>query len=71
VTVSATAPCSISASLQGCAYRNWSVCRELLGDLCELVWSHYQLPLQDIIREQRQAFPPAGGATPEDDDPAF
>ena len=44
---------------------------ELLGDLRELVWSHYQLPLQNLIREQRQAFPPTGGTTPEDDDPPF
>ncbi len=25
-------------------------------DLRELIWSHYQLPIHDIIREQRQAL---------------
>jgi len=44
---------------------------ELLGDLRELVWSHYQLPLQNLIREQRQAFPPVDGTMPENDDPPF
>ena len=44
---------------------------ELLGDLRELVWSHYQLPLQNLIREQRQAFPPVDGTMPEDDDTPF
>ena len=44
---------------------------ELLGDLRELVWSHYQLPLQNLIREQRQAFPPVDGTMPEDVDTPF
>ena len=44
---------------------------ELLGDLRDLVWSHYQLPLQNLIREQRQAFPPVDGTMPEDDDTPF
>ena len=44
---------------------------ELLDDLRELIWSHYQLSLQHLIQEKWQAFPPVDGITPEDDDPPF
>ena len=44
---------------------------ELLGDLRELVWSHYQLPLHDIIREQRQALPAVDDSILGGGDPPF
>ena len=44
---------------------------ELLDGLREAIRSHYQPPIRGIIREQRQASPPVGGITPEDDGPPF
>ena len=26
---------------------------ELLDDLREMIWNHYQIPIQDLLREQR------------------
>lgn len=28
---------------------------ELLGDLLEVIWNHYQIPLQEMLRKQRMA----------------
>lgn len=39
---------------------------ELLDDLRELIWEHYQLPLQELIREQRSSDPWVNN-----DDPPF
>jgi len=39
---------------------------ELLDDLRELIWAHYQLPLQELIREQRLPDPWVNN-----DDPPF
>jgi hypothetical protein len=30
---------------------------ELLDDLRELIWAHYQFPLQELLREQRLPDP--------------
>jgi hypothetical protein len=30
---------------------------ELLDDLRQVIWEHYRLPLHDLSRQQRQAFP--------------
>ena len=39
---------------------------ELLDDLRELIWAHYQLPLQELLREQRLPHPWVNN-----DDPPF
>jgi hypothetical protein len=44
---------------------------ELLDDLREAIWSHYQLPLHDIIREQQQVLPVVDDSIPNGGDPPF
>ena len=39
---------------------------ELLDDLRELIWAHYQFPLQELLREQRLPDPWVNN-----DDPPF
>jgi hypothetical protein len=39
---------------------------ELLDDLRELIWAHYQFPLQELLREQRLPDPGVNN-----DDPQF
>ncbi|MFM9968827.1 MAG: hypothetical protein ACKVQK_10565 [Burkholderiales bacterium] len=43
----------------------------LLDDLCERIWQHYQIPIQTLLREQRQTHP-KNNSKPEDaNDPPF
>jgi len=44
---------------------------ELLDDLRELIGSHYQLPLHDIIVGQRRPSPPADNTHPDGGEPPF
>jgi hypothetical protein len=44
---------------------------ELLDDLREVIWAHYQLPLQDLYRQQRLPAPQADHPETEGDEPPF
>ncbi len=44
---------------------------ELLDDLCEVIWAHYQLSLQDLYRQQRLPAPEADPPDTEGDEPPF
>jgi len=44
---------------------------ELLDDLREQIWAHYQIPIQDLLREQDQPPPPADGSATGTSDPPF
>ena len=54
---------------------NWSAEQalaafELLTDLRDTIWLHYQIPIQELLREQRRpAGPPANASNTEADDP--
>jgi hypothetical protein len=44
---------------------------ELLDDLRELIWVHYQIPIQDLLREQYQPLSPADASATRTSDPPF
>lgn len=44
---------------------------ELLDDLRELIWAHYQIPLHDLLREQCCPVPPADHSTTDTSAPPF
>jgi len=44
---------------------------ELLDDLRELIWDHYQIPIQDLLREQCLPLPSADDSTAGTRDPPF
>ena len=44
---------------------------ELLDDLRELIWQHYQVPIQDLLREQRGAQDESKSVNISDTDPPF
>ena len=44
---------------------------ELLDDLRELIWDHYQIPIQDLLREQCQSPASADDSTAATSDPPF
>ncbi|MEO8410571.1 MAG: hypothetical protein ABI478_08360 [Propionivibrio sp.] len=44
---------------------------ELLDDLRELIWAHYQIPLLDLLRQQYQPSPPADDSDAGTSDPPF
>ena len=44
---------------------------ELLDDLRELIWDHYQIPIQDLLREQYLALPSVDDSTAGTRDPPF
>lgn len=44
---------------------------ELIDDLRQSIWQHYQIPIQTLLREQRQSLP-NNDPSPEDaHDPSF
>jgi hypothetical protein len=44
---------------------------ELLDDLRERIWAHYQLPLFELIREERMPAPDPGPSPADPDEPPF
>ena len=77
MTDSATAPSSASSGLPAtisfAIQADWTAEQaravvELLDELREKIWGHYQLQLFDLIREQRQPLSVTGG---DSDDPPF
>ena len=44
---------------------------ELLDDLRDRIWSHYQIPLYDLYQRQRLPFPEDDFMTPNGNDPPF
>jgi hypothetical protein len=44
---------------------------ELLDDLREVIWQRYQLPLQDLLREQRGVQDESNSVNISDTDPPF
>jgi len=44
---------------------------ELLDDLREQIWAHYQIPIQDLLREQYQHRPPADASATGTSDTPF
>ena len=44
---------------------------ELLDDLRELIWSHYQLPLHELYRQQRLLTPEDEFTQTDRDEPPF
>lgn len=44
---------------------------ELLDDLCQRIWDHYQIPIQTLLREQRQTLPNKDPSTAHTHDPPF
>ncbi len=44
---------------------------ELLDDLRERIWAHYQTPLHELIREQYMPAPTAGDSDIDSTDPPF
>ena len=44
---------------------------ELLDDLRELIWQRYQMPIQDLLQEQRGTQDEANSVTISDTDPPF
>lgn len=44
---------------------------ELLDDLREMIWNHYQLPLQELLREQRCTQDASHAENNNEKDPPF
>lgn len=44
---------------------------ELLDDLRELIWQRYQVPMQDLLREQRGVQDESNSVNISDTDPPF
>lgn len=44
---------------------------ELLDDLREMIWNHYQIPIQDLLREQRMTISDPDDPTAAARDPPF
>jgi len=44
---------------------------ELLDDLREVIWQRYQMPIQDLLREQRGVQDEANSVNISDTDPPF
>ena len=44
---------------------------ELLDDLREQIWAHYQIPLHDLLREQCRPIQTADDPATETNDPPF
>jgi hypothetical protein len=44
---------------------------ELLDDLRDRIWSHYQIPLYDLYQQQRRPFPEDDFMPPNGNDPPF
>jgi hypothetical protein len=44
---------------------------ELLDDLREMIWNHYQLPLHELLREQRRTDTTSDSCSTEKIDPPF
>ena len=44
---------------------------ELLDDLRQMIWNHYQIPIQDLLREQRLPLARADHPAPATRDPPF
>jgi hypothetical protein len=44
---------------------------ELLDDLRERIWAHYQIPLHDLLREQCRPIQTADDSATETNDPPF
>jgi hypothetical protein len=44
---------------------------ELLDDLRERIWAHYEIPLHDLLREQRRPIQPADVPAADSSDPPF
>ena len=44
---------------------------ELLDDLRERIWAHYQVELHEVLREQRTAFPTTDPANADSTNPLF
>jgi hypothetical protein len=44
---------------------------ELLDDLREVIWQRYQVPIQDLLREQRGAQDESNSVNVSDTDPPF
>jgi len=44
---------------------------ELLDDLRERIWTHYEIGLHEVLRDQRTAFPTTDPANANSTDPPF
>jgi len=44
---------------------------ELLDDLRDRIWSHYQMPLYDLYQQQRLPFPEDDFTPPDGNEPPF
>ena len=44
---------------------------ELIDDLRQRIWDHYQIPIQDLLRAQRQTHPNANPSSDDIHDPPF
>lgn len=44
---------------------------ELLDDLREMIWNHYQLPLHELLREQQRPDTTSDSCSTEKTDPPF
>lgn len=44
---------------------------ELIDDLRECNWEHYQIPIQGLLRAQRQTYPNANPSSDDTHDPPF
>lgn len=44
---------------------------ELLDDLREMIWTHYQIPLHDLLRDQYPPIQPADDPAADSNDPPF
>lgn len=44
---------------------------ELLDDLCQRIWDHYQISIQTLLREQRQIHPNNDSQSDHIPDPPF
>jgi hypothetical protein len=44
---------------------------ELLDDLREVIWGHYQIPLFELLKEQRCTYIDSDSGSGEENDPPF
>lgn len=44
---------------------------EMLNDLCEVIWNHYQIPIQALLQQQRCPVSETDSSVSRIDDPPF
>lgn len=69
-------PSGIQRGIPFIVHDNWTpeqalAVVELLDDLREMIWSHYQLPLHELIREQRCIDSTSDSCSNQEPDPPF